>query len=62
MMMCCNLDYCIFGLGPSSSIFKTIFRKLDLFPFSGVGQGESALLGPLERTSLARLRLALSKS
>jgi hypothetical protein len=41
------------GLCPSSGILEnTTFRKLDLFPFSGVGRETPTLLGPLERVNV----------
>jgi hypothetical protein len=44
-------DFWVFGLGPSSAILKnTTFRKLDLFPSSGKGVGDTPL-GQLERAN-----------
>jgi hypothetical protein len=37
------------GFGLRSSSRNPTFRKVDLFPSFGVGQGASTLLGPLER-------------
>jgi hypothetical protein len=47
-------DYWVFGLCPSSGILKTqkntMFRKLDLFPFSGEGTGDTYSVGPLRKS------------
>jgi hypothetical protein len=46
-------NYWVFVLCPSSGILKTrkytIFRKLDLFPFSGEG-GDTYSVGSLRKT------------
>jgi hypothetical protein len=50
-------NYWVFGLFPSLGILElenTTFRKLDLFPFSGVwGKKTRTQLGPLERANLS---------
>jgi hypothetical protein len=47
-------DYWVFGLCPSSSILKTqkntTFRKLDLFPSSGEGTGDTYSVGPVRKS------------
>jgi hypothetical protein len=47
-------DYWVFGLCPSSGILKkqknTTFRKLDLFPSSGEGAGDTYSVGPIRKS------------
>jgi hypothetical protein len=47
-------DYWVFGLCPSSGILKTqkntTFRKMDLFPSSGEGTGDTYSVGPLRKS------------
>jgi hypothetical protein len=55
-MMYTTPNYWVLGLPPSSGILKKIenatFRKLDLFPSSGEGEGETPTqLGPLEKVT-----------
>jgi hypothetical protein len=50
MMAYNTWDYWVFGICPSSSIPKhtkknTMFRKLDLFPSSGEGVGDTYSVG-----------------
>jgi hypothetical protein len=46
-------DYWVFGLCPSSGILKTqkntTFRRLDLFPSSGEGTGDTYSVGPIRK-------------
>jgi hypothetical protein len=44
-------DCWVFGSCPSSGILKnTMFRKLDLFPFSGVGVGGTYSVGSVRKS------------
>jgi hypothetical protein len=48
-MVCCTWKNDVFGLYPSSNVCKnTTFRKMDLFPSSGIMMGAPTLLGPVE--------------
>jgi hypothetical protein len=59
-------DYSISGIWPSSGNLKNTktetFRKLDLFPPSGVGWEAPVLLGLLERINLNHLTTYISKN
>jgi hypothetical protein len=47
-------DYWVFGLCPSSGILKKqknpTFRKLDVFPSSGKGAGDTYSVGPVRKS------------
>jgi hypothetical protein len=47
-------DYWVFGLCPLSDILKTqkntTFQKLDLFPSSGEGTGDTYSVGPVRKS------------
>jgi hypothetical protein len=53
-------DYWVFGLCPSSGILKTqkntTFRKLDLFPSSGEGTGDTYSVGPVTPNNRLSMR------
>jgi hypothetical protein len=51
MMMYNTWDYWVFALCPSSGILQnTMFRKLDLFPSSGEGVGDTYFDGSVRKS------------
>jgi hypothetical protein len=46
-----TLNYCVFGLCSRSSVLKnTVVWKLDLFPFSGKGMGDTYSVGYVRKS------------
>jgi hypothetical protein len=56
-------DCWVFGLGPTVGVLKNLmFRKLDLFPSSGEGVGDTYSVGSVKKTNSNHWRLSLRLS